>query len=143
MTYGIGVMIEVTIDNSHIIHTLAPCSKHRVERLQVLKGTVVDQPKWLKGPHICLLNSHSNVPNYISEHRIISINDKPVIKKTKILDKIFNVISSKTGEIYMVRLNGMTRNWSCTCTGFQFHNKCRHTVRCEHEAEKIVIDRLN
>lgn len=143
MTYGLGDVIEVTIDNSHVIHTLAPCSKHRVDRLQVLKGTVVGQPNWLKGPHICLLNSDNKVLNYIPEHRVVSVNDKPVVQKTKSRDRVFNITSSKTGEAYIVRLNGMTRLWSCTCTGFNFHKKCRHTVKCEHEAEKIVVDRSN
>jgi hypothetical protein len=142
MMYGndVGIYVEVTIDNSHVIHTLADCSKHRVDRRQVLKGLVIESPKWLKGPHICLLNPDTKHTHFIPEHRIVEVNDKPIAARPRGSNLVYNVTSSKTGEVYIVRLNGMTRRWSCTCVGHQFHNKCRHTIKCELYAEKISTD---
>ena len=139
MDLQIGTEVEVTVDTSHIKRYLADDSKHRVDNKQVLRGTVVGAPSWLKGPHVCLLNSETKALNMVPEHRILSVNDKPLAPKVKSRDRVFNVTSSKTGEVYTVRLNGQTRQWSCTCTGWQFHKKCRHTLRCEHQAERIVV----
>jgi hypothetical protein len=140
MNYALGDVIAVTIDNSHVIHTLAPCSKHRVDQLQVLKGTVVDQPKWLKGVHVCILNSDNQVLNYIPQHRIVSVNDTLVTPKPKIEDIVLHVPSSKTGEKYVVRLNGVTAQWSCTCAGHQFRGRCKHVTRAAEQSKKIVVD---
>lgn len=133
MNYDLGDVIEVTIDNHHVIHTLAPCSKHRVDRLQVLKGTVVNPPKWLQGPHICIQNSENRVLNYIPEHRIVAVNNTPVVPKPQIEDRVVQVTSSRTGEVYLVRLNGVTKRWSCTCAGYRFKSKCSHILKCEQE----------
>lgn len=139
MDFPIGSEVEVTIDTSHIKRYLADDSKHRVNNKQVLRGTVVGAPSWLKGPHVCLLNSETKALNLVPEHRIVAVNDKPVPVRKQIKDRVFHVTSSKTGEVYTVQLNSHTRLWSCTCTGWQFHKKCRHTVRCEHKAEQIVV----
>lgn len=139
MDFQIGSSLEVTIDMSHTLKYFADDSKARARKTEVLRGTVVGAPSWLKGPHVCLLNSETKVLNYIPEHRVVSVNDKPVAPKTLGRDRMFNVTSSKTGEVYTVRLNGQTRVWSCTCTGWQFHRKCRHTVRCELQAERVVV----
>jgi hypothetical protein len=139
MDYPVGSMVEVTIDMSHTLQYFAYDSLHRARKSDVLRGTVVVAPAWLKGPHFCLLNSESKVLNYIPEHRILSVNDAPLKSKVKAKDRVYNVTSSKTGEVYTVHLNGQTRVWSCTCTGWQFHRKCRHTVRCELKAERIPV----
>lgn len=139
MELPIGTDVEVTIDNSHIKTYLSNGSKHRVDLNQVLRGTIVGAPSWLKGPHVCLLNSETKVLNMVPEHRILSINNKPMAPKTIGRDRVFTVTSTKTDEVYTIRLNGQTRQWSCNCTGWQFHKKCRHTVRCEHKAERVVV----
>lgn len=140
MNYDLGDVIEVTIDNHHVVHTLAPCSKHRVDKLQVLKGTVVDPPKWLKGPHICIQNSENRVLNYIPEHRIVAVNNTPMVPKPKIEDRVMHVPSSKAGEVYIVRLNGVTQQWSCTCAGHQFRGRCKHVAEAAQQSKKIMVD---
>lgn len=139
MDFSIGSEVEVTIDTSHIVRYLANDSKHRAKPSEVLRGVVVGAPSWLRGPHVCLLNSETRALNYVPEHRIVAVNDKPVPVRKPIKDRVYHVTSSKTGEVYMVQLNSHTRLWSCTCTGWQFHRKCRHTVRCELQAELVVV----
>ena len=139
MELPIGSELEFTVDMSHTLQYFADDSKHRARKSDILRGVVVGAPSWLKGPHVCLLNSETKALNMVAEHRILSVNDKPLAPKVKSRDRVFNVTSPKTGEVYTVRLNGQTRQWSCTCTGWQFHKKCRHTVRCEHQAERIVV----
>lgn len=142
MDFPIGSEVEVTIDTSHIVRYLANDSKHRAKPNEVLSGVVVGAPSWLKGPHVCLLNSETKALNLVPEHRIVAVNDKPVPVRKPIKDRIYHVTSSKTGEVYMVQLNSHTRLWSCTCTGWQFHRKCRHTVRCELQAELVVVTEI-
>ena len=142
MDFDIGASLEVTIDMGHTLQYFAGDSKHRARKSDVLRGTVVGAPSWLKGPHVCLLNSETKALNYIPEHRIVAVNNAPVKPKTKSRDRVFSVTSSKTGEVYTVQLNGQTRVWSCTCTGWQFHRKCRHTVRCELQAERVVVTEI-
>lgn len=139
MDFPIGSEVEVTIDTTHIVRYLANDSKHRAKPSEVLRGVVVGAPSWLKGPHVCLLNSETKALNLVPEHRIVAVNNKPVPVRKPIKDRVYHVTSSKTGEVYMVQLNSHTRLWSCTCTGWQFHRKCRHTVRCELQAELVVV----
>jgi hypothetical protein len=139
MDFPIGSELEVTVDMSHTLQYFANDSKHRARKSDVLRGVVVGAPSWLKGPHVCLLNSETKALNLVPEHRIVAINDKPVKPKAPIKDRVYNVTSSKTGEVYIVQLNSQTRLWSCTCTGWQFHKKCRHTVRCELQAELVIV----
>lgn len=133
----IGSQIEITVSNDETVNRLTVDGQYRVPRRQILRGIVVGQPSWLQGPHVCLLNSETKVLNLVPQHRIVAINDKPVVQPTAIPDRVYQVASSKTGEQYTVRFDGMRRVWSCTCTGWQYHKRCRHCVRCELEAERL------
>jgi hypothetical protein len=136
--YAIGTLLEITIDNSHTKRIMTDCARHRVDAYQVLKGILVDSPNWLRGKWYCLQGANAKVLNMIPEHRVVSINDEPVVQKQKVKDRVFNFTSSKTGEVYTVTFNGITKRWHCTCVGFQFHNKCRHIIKGELVAEKII-----
>lgn len=129
----IGSNVDVVIDNQHIRRYLAADSKHRAPEQELIRGVVFAAPKWAED-HLCVINSNNKARNYIPPHRIISINNTVVEHKPVIEDKVLTVYSSKTGEPYYVSLNGRTRKWSCTCTGFQFHKKCRHAMRAAEAA---------
>ena len=133
----VGQLVEVVVDNSFVHGYLSASSKHRAKPRKTVRGMVIGAPSWLKGPHVCLLNSETKTLNYIPEHRIVSINDNLIPIHKPVLDRVYSVTSSKTDEVYTIRLNGITRVWSCTCTGWQFNRKCKHTVKCELEAERI------
>ena len=129
----IGSKVDVVIDNSFVCSYLAADSKHRAKPQDVIRGTVFAAPKWASD-HLCVINSDTKAQNFIPPHRIISINDTVVVHAPVVEDKVLTVYSSKTGEPYYVSLNGRTGKWSCTCTGFQFHKKCRHAVRAAEAA---------
>ena len=130
---AIGSNINVVIDNQYVRRYLADDSKHRVQEQELIRGTVIAAPKWAED-HLCIINSATRAQNLIPPHRIISINDTVVEHKPVVEDRVLTVYSSKTGEPYTVRMNGRTGKWSCTCTGFQFHKKCRHAVRAAEAA---------
>jgi len=44
------------------------------------------------------------------------------------------VISKRTGEKYLVEMNGLT--WSCTCVGYGYRNKCKHIDEIKLKYEK-------
>jgi len=130
-----GSEVEIVIDNSFAHSYMAPCSSHRAQRTVTATGTVVAIPKWMtQHADIAIFNNKTKVTNYIPRHRIISIGGIKVVQPKATLDKILQVKSSKTGEMYTVRQDGRTKRWSCTCVGFQFHKKCRHATRAAEAA---------
>ncbi|CAB4140228.1 Zinc finger, SWIM-type [uncultured Caudovirales phage] len=129
----IGSNVDVVIDNSFVCSYLAADSKHRAQKQELIRGTVFAAPKWASD-HLCVINSVTKANNYIPPHRILSINNTKVEQKAVAKDKVLTVYSSKTGEPYTVRQDGRTGKWSCTCTGFQFHKKCRHSIRAAEAA---------
>ena len=130
----IGSKVDVVIDNSFVYSYLAADSKHRAKPQDVIRGTVFPAPTWASD-HLCVINSDTKARNLIPPHRIISINNTVVRHKPVVKDVLLTVQSSKTGESYNVRMDGRTKKWSCTCTGFQFHKKCRHAVRAQQQYE--------
>lgn len=136
--YTIGSLLEITIDNSHTKRTMTDCARHRVDQYQVLKGILVEPPKYLKGKWYCLQGPNYKVLNMIPDYRIVSINDTPFEQKQIIKDLYYSFTSSKTGEVYQVTFARHIKRWHCTCVGFQFHNRCRHIVKGELIAEKII-----
>ncbi len=130
-----GSEVEIVLDNSFAHGYMAPCSIHRAPPTIVARGVVVATPKWMeKFADITIINRDTKAHNFIPAHRIISIGGIKVVQPTVIADAIHKVQSSKTGEYYTVRQDGRTRRWSCTCTGFQFHKKCRHVTRLAEAA---------
>ena len=135
----IGTRVAVTIDNTMVRKGMAPDCIFKIPIKETLIGIIVDAPVWLKGPHTCILNERTDSVNLIPQHRILSINDKVIPKVLVKKDLVYQVTSSRTGERYTVTMHRHSRRWTCTCTGWQFHNTCRHVKRCELKAEKIHI----
>jgi hypothetical protein len=122
----VGSYVEVVIDTADSHRKMAPCSKHRVGLTTLLRGVVIESPKWC-ADHVCLINSDTRAHNYIPPHRILSINNKVVVQPKKVEDRVLTVKASKGDSTYTVQLNGVTKKWSCTCPGFQFKKaECKH-----------------
>jgi hypothetical protein len=125
-----GSVVEVVLDNASARYAMAPCSVHRAQPTLTLRGVVVPTPKWMTSvADLTILNSDTKGFNYIPRHKILTIGGVTVKQPKVTVDKVLNVTSSKTGEVYTVRQDGRTKRWSCTCIGFQFHKKCRHVTR--------------
>lgn len=132
----VGQLVEVVVDNSFANSYVSASSKHRVPSTMTLRGIVIETPAWMRSnTGLSILNIHNLVRNHIPTHRIVSIGGVTYEKKPETKDRHWEVASSKTGEKYTVMQNGITKNWSCTCTGFQFHKKCRHVTRIMEQKE--------
>ncbi len=89
--------------------------------LNVTVGKVVKNPTWLGADYFC-------VETGFAKHPMAMINIKRVesIKMSngvKLQIQDFPVVGSK-GKMYTVKKsNG---SYSCNCTGFEFHGKCKH-----------------
>lgn len=126
----VGHVAEVVIDNSFARGYMTPDARHRAPPTITIRGVVIETPPWMRQhTAISLLNLANENRAHIPAHRIISIGGIKFDQKPETSDRRFIVTSSKTGEKYEVTQNGRTKNWSCTCVGFQFHRKCRHVTR--------------
>lgn len=127
---AIGTRVEVVLNVS-----VPDLRTGRRETTETIAGTVVATPKWMtQHSDLTLFNERDKINNYISMHRIVSISGVKVEQPKVTADVVLTVYSSKTGEPYNVRMDGRTKRWSCTCTGFQFHKKCRHATRAAEAA---------
>lgn len=130
----VGTDVEIVIDNSFNRGYMAPCSIHRAPPTLTMRGTVILIPKWMEQHcDVAIKNVDTGADNFIPKHRIISIGGMKIEHAPVAKDVIFTVKSSKSGT-YTVRQDGRTKRWSCTCTGFQFHKKCRHTTQAQEAA---------
>jgi outer membrane protein assembly factor BamB len=130
MLAEIGANVEVIIKD---YEPYLPTGRR--ETTQTLSGVVVATPKWMANlADLTLINSVTKAHNYIPKHKIVSIGGVKITQPKVTADKVFQVASSKTGELYTVRQDGRTKRWSCTCIGFQFHKKCRHAIRAAEAA---------
>jgi hypothetical protein len=130
MLAEIGSTVEV------VIRDFAPyVPTGRRETTQTLRGVVVATPKWMQShTDLSIINSVTKAHNHIPAHIILSVGGVELQQPKVTADKVLTVYSSKTGEPYTVRQDGRTKKWSCTCTGFQFHKKCRHATRAAEAA---------
>ena len=127
---AIGTRVEVVLN----ISVPYLCTGRR-ETTETIAGTVVATPKWMtQHSDLTLFNERDKINNYILMHRIVSISGVKIQQPKVTADVVLTVYSSKTGEPYNVRMDGRTKRWSCTCTGFQFHKKCRHSTRAAEDA---------
>lgn len=127
---AIGTRVEVVLNVS-----VPDLRTGRSETTETIAGTVVATPKWMQQhSDLTLFNERDKINNYIPMHRIVSISGVKVEQPKVTADVVLTVYSSKTGEPYNVRMDGRTKRWSCTCTGFQFHKKCRHATRAAEAA---------
>lgn len=126
----VGQVVEVLVDTSYVHRYLVASAKHIVAPQTLMRGTVVPTPSHMAG-HLTMVNAVTGVTNYIIAHDIISINNKKFSKPEPTADKIMLVKSSKGKETYNVKQNGVTKKWSCTCSGFQFRKSCRHVLEAQ------------
>ena len=131
----VGQLVEVVLDDSFVHNYLADDSKHLARPTITIRGVVIDTPAWMRQHAvISLLNLANEARCHIPAHRIVSIGGVKFDQKPVTSDRVFEVISSKTGEKYHVVQSGRTKKWSCTCVGYQFHNRCRHIARLAEAA---------
>ena len=130
-----GTNVEIVLDNSFAHGYMERETAKRIQRTVTVSGVVVATPSWMKNQvDLTIINSITKARNYLSLNKILSIGGIDMVHPNKTPDKILSVVSSKTGEVYTVRHDGVTKRWSCTCIGFQFHKKCRHTTRAAEAA---------
>ena len=98
----------------------------------IIEGVVVNNPKWVDANSITIETGNKDFP--VS---IISIKN---IKKVDIINgstsdstKYFNIQGSK-GSTYVVSVR--ENQYSCTCTGFKYHGKCKH-------GEEVMSPKIN
>lgn len=125
-----GQVVEVLVDTSFVHRYLVETAKHVVPPQTLMRGTVVPTPSHMAG-HLTMVNAVTGATNYISQHTILSINNEKIVKPEPTADKILLVKSSKGNETYTVRQNGVTKKWSCTCSGFVFKKNCRHVLEAQ------------
>ena len=93
----VGHQVEVVIDTADSHRKMAPCSKHRVGITTLLRGVVIESPKWC-ADHVCLINSDTRAHNYIPPHRILSINNQKFVQPAKTEDRVVTIKASKGHE---------------------------------------------
>lgn len=99
-----------------------------VPEFELYVGEEVATPKWVKPDQtLCLSTGLKEFPiRFIDRSNIVSINGKKykhvVVSKPTLIKK--TVKGSKGQEYTVINDNG---KWSCTCMGFQFRGKCKHT----------------
>ena len=85
------------------------------------QGIVVKNPAWLESDYFTVKTGKPGFP--------LSMISSKVVKSIKILQgstddtKHFEVKGSK-GDVYVVSVR--ENQYSCTCVGFKFNNKCKH-----------------
>lgn len=126
----VGTLVEVEIDTQHVHDYLVAEAKHRCAPITTLKGVVIDRLPWMP-EYFTILNSETHATNLIAYHKIISINKQKFEKPLPTQDKVVQIKSSNGKDTYTVTQNGTTQKWSCTCPGFSFKRKCRHTLEVQ------------
>jgi hypothetical protein len=90
-------------------------------KLSKTVGKVVKNPNWLGADYFCVETGNKMHPiAMIHTNRVESIK---LTNGIKLQIQDFPVVGSK-GKMYTVKKsNG---SYSCNCTGFEFHGKCKH-----------------
>lgn len=88
--------------------------------------------KWVNAAeYICLTTGIKDFPMRIVPRKLI-VEQDGVSVSLDLAQTRTVLIKGSTGSDYVVSLG---ENSSCTCTGFQFRNHCKHLA----EAEKVVL----
>lgn len=98
----------------------------------IIEGVVVNNPKWADADSITIETGNKDFP--VSMIAIKNIKKVDIIKgSTSDSTKYFNVQGSK-GSTYVVSVR--EHQYSCTCTGFKYHGKCKH-------GEEVMSPKIN
>lgn len=84
-------------------------------------GKVIKNPNWLGGDYFCVETGNKYHPiSMININRVESIK---MVIGARYLVQDFPVVGSKGKKYNVKKANG---SYSCNCTGFEFHGKCKH-----------------
>jgi len=98
----------------------------------IIEGVVVNNPKWADANSITIETGNKDFP--VSMISIKNIKNVEIIKgSTSDSTKYFNIQGSK-GSTYVVSVR--ENQYSCTCTGFKYHGKCKH-------GEEVMSPKIN
>lgn len=98
----------------------------------IIEGVVVNNPKWADANSITIETGNKDFP--VSMIAIKNIKKVDIINgSTSDSTKYFNVQGSK-GSTYVVSVR--EGQYSCTCTGFKYHGKCKH-------GEEVISTKIN
>ena len=98
----------------------------------IIEGVVVNNPKWVDANSITVETGIKDFP--VSIISIKNIKKVDIIKgSTSDSTKYFNIQGSK-GSTYVVSVR--ENQYSCTCTGFKYHGKCKH-------GEEVMSPKIN
>ena len=98
----------------------------------IIEGVVVNNPKWVDADSITIETGNKDFP--VSIISIKNIKKVDIIKgSTSDSTKYFNIQGSK-GSTYVVSVR--ENQYSCTCTGFKYHGKCKH-------GEEVMSPKIN
>ena len=115
---AVGSVVELTTKQpNHYIFT----AKEQPFVFRKIVGKVVQNEKWLEADYVSIETGNSNYP--VSMISFKRIHDIKVISGRSSNFQEFPVIGSK-GQKYIVSKSN--NHYSCSCTGFKFHGKCKH-----------------
>lgn len=112
-------IVKVTVSYRNINYYT--CNAKPFEE-SIIEGVVVNNPKWVDADSITIETGNKDFP--VSIVSIKNIKKVDILKgSTSNSTKYFNVQGSK-GSTYVVSVR--EGQYSCTCTGFKYHGKCKH-----------------
>lgn len=100
---------------------------HKTEPYVELTGVVQPLPIWEKDTDFAAIQvkDEDDPLRLVHLSLMVRVNGKPLVKVKRSVDKVWNVASSSTNEVYKVReQNG---KWTCTCVAnASFRKLCKH-----------------
>ena len=122
-------IVKVTVSKRNINYYT---SESKPFEEYIIKGVVVNNPKWADANSITIETGNKEFP--VSMIAIKNITKVDIIKgSTSDSTKYFNIQGSK-GSTYVVSVR--ENQYSCTCTGFKYHGKCKH-------GEEVMSPKIN
>jgi hypothetical protein len=96
-----------------------------IQEFAVYEGSQLTPPKFAEPGTICLSTGKAGFPvREIHPASIVSIDDKPVVRKQAAQETRVVEIKGSKGNTYRVTIGPNGR--ACDCTGFKFRRACRH-----------------
>jgi len=115
---SIGSVVSITTKQRNYYYF---SYKEKPYEYQTYVGVVVKNAKWLESKYISVRTDNPNFP--IAQISVYSIEKIDIIKGSQSTIQQFPVAGSK-GMVYNVTKNN--NHYSCDCTGFKYHSKCKH-----------------
>jgi hypothetical protein len=122
--------VELVVNSAHVHAYLTDDAKHRRAPKVQITGTWVKSPKWF-ADYVTVENATTGRTHHVPHYLILQVNEVTPDVPQITSDRTFEVPASKGGTPYKVTQNGVTKKWSCTCSGWQFRQKCRHVTELQ------------